>query len=572
MSLPYSFSLAPEGRSALGAVTDKTLAAVRLVLAISAFFIVLFDPSEPNQLRQLTHYVLVTYILYSAILYLSVRRLTNFSWRVMQSVIWVDVVWYSVLITLGTSTNAVFFFFYLFAIIAGSSRAGTRFGFTLTVACTALFFILNVAFLSQLQLDVPRFVRRAVYMAALGSFVAYWGGAEAALRNRLRFLKDLTQIANPRFGIDRTIRQMLARLLKFYNADYCCLLLTASDHGLNYYYVSRDSVALEGGPMKLAETPEIPLLDGLDSAVVAFVGRASIWKREASCKSLDSRTSAATDIPLECATNVAEALGVGSFITAPLRYRERVRGRVFVGSTRSRQLSLDDAIFLQQAADQLLPVIENIRIVDQLASHAAEDERRRIARSVHDRVIQPYLGIHLGLKALQRELFPNDGVPLNRRVLAGMRMLDQVLVMADHGINELREYVGDLKQTYADDTRLIDSIRRFTKAFEGGTGIRVDIIDGSCGLRMNDRLAAEIFQMTAEALSNVHRHTRSRDARIRLVVANNNLELTVENDIVGEPPHPFKPLSIIERADALGARSEISSCDNKTLIKVEVPL
>src|SRR5678816_844573 len=167
MSLPYSFSLAPEGRSALGAVTDKTLAAVRLVLAISAFFIVLFDPSEPNQLRQLTHYVLVTYILYSAILYLSVRRLTNFSWRVMQSVIWVDVVWYSVLITLGTSTNAVFFFFYLFAIIAGSSRGGTRFGFTLTLVCTALFISLNIAFLSELHLDVPRFLRRAVYMSLI---------------------------------------------------------------------------------------------------------------------------------------------------------------------------------------------------------------------------------------------------------------------------------------------------------------------------------------------------------------------------------------------------------------------
>src|SRR5687767_14242592 len=100
---------APDRQGVLGAITDKTLALVRLILAVSALFIVHFDPSEPNHLKTLTHYVLVTYILYSVTLYFCVRRRTNFSWRVMQGVIWLDVVWYSMLITLGTSSNAVFF-------------------------------------------------------------------------------------------------------------------------------------------------------------------------------------------------------------------------------------------------------------------------------------------------------------------------------------------------------------------------------------------------------------------------------------------------------------------------------
>jgi signal transduction histidine kinase len=553
-------------------VTDSTLAIVRLVLAISALLIVHFDPSEPKRLMSLTHYVLVTYILYSIVLFLSVRRQTNFSWRVMQCVIWLDVVWYSALITLGTSTNAVFFFFYLFAIIAGSSRAGTKFGFTLTLACTALFLALNVTFLSDLQLDVPRFVRRTVYMAALGSIVAYWGGAEAALRHRLTFLKELSQIANPRFGIDRTVKQTLRRLTDFYSADYCCFVLTASDRSVNYYSVSRNNDTLESAPLKVGLNTDIPLLRGFDSVTVAFVQRSLLWVRKASCKCIDPHTNLAKELPVEWGMNISEALGVRSFIAAPLRYRERVRGRVFVGSLGFNHFTLDDAVFLQQAGDQLLPVIENIRIVDQLASNAAEDERHRIARSVHDRVIQPYLGIHLGLKALQRELFSNENWVDNRKALAGIRMLDQVLMMTEEGIKELREYVGDLKHTSAANTRLIDSIRRFTKTFEGGTGIRVGITDDSGGLKMNDRLAAEIFQMTAEALSNVHRHTRSRTAQVRVALANNSLELTVENDIVGEPPAPFTPLSIFERAEALGARSEILNLYEKTLVKVEVPL
>jgi signal transduction histidine kinase len=562
-------SQAPERQGVLGAVTDKTLALLRLILAVSALFIVHFDPSEPNHLRTLTHYALATYILYSVVLYLYVRRRTNFSSRIMRGVIWLDVVCYSALITLGASTNSVFFFFYLFAIIAGSSRAGTKFGLTLTLACTALFLALNATFVSELQLDVPRFVRRTTYMAALGSIFAYWGGAEAALRLRLTLLKDLSQIANPRFGIDRTVRQTLRRFLNFYSADYACFVLAVSDHGWKYYGATRNDTSLDSAPMEVGSTPEIPLLRGYEDAIVNFDQRPSLWKRKARCKSLDLLTNSVTELPVEGAANIADALAVRSFIAVPLRYR-RVRGRVFVGSTSCSHFTIGDAIFLQQAADQLLPVIENIRIVDQLASHAAQDERNRIARSVHDRVIQPYLGMHLGLKALQRELFPNAGSVANGH--AGLGTLSQVLTMIEDGIKELRRYVGDLKHTSGTDTSLIDSIRRLTKQFEGGTGIRVDITDDSCGLKMNDRLAAEVFQMTAEALSNVHRHTRSRTARVRLVMANNSLELMVENDVVGASPGKFRPVSIVERAEALGARSEIFRSDKKTLVKVEVPL
>jgi signal transduction histidine kinase len=87
-----------------------------------------------------------------------------------------------------------------------------------------------------------------------------------------------------------------------------------------------------------------------------------------------------------------------------LRSGDRIRGRVFMGTARQARFDIEDATFLLQAMDQVLPVIENIRLVDRLASGAAEEERRRIARSVHDRVIQPYLGLQIGIKALQREL------------------------------------------------------------------------------------------------------------------------------------------------------------------------
>jgi len=563
---------APREKTGFGAITDRTLAGLRLLLSISAFLIILIDPTEPSRFQSLTHASLVGYILYSFAIYLLARHQTNFSWKTMQYVIWADVLWYSALMTLGTGTNAVFFFFFLFAIIAGSSRGGTQLGFTLTAVSAVVFFTINLMLIVDLELTLARLALRTVYMAALGYILAYWGGAEATLRNKLTFLKELSLIANPRFGADRTIHQMLRRLLAFYRADYCFLLLGASDTELTFYCITRDNVAAEVAPMQLREKTAIPLLDSLDPTIAAFVERASFWRNRPNYRSYDSRTHAVTELPLESAKGTADALNVRSFITAPLRYRERVRGRVLVGSARPGEFDIEDAAFLQQAADQVLPLIENMRIVDHLASDAAEEERHRIARSVHDRVIQPYLGLQLGLKALQQELSPKEARASFDSPDKGLTMLDQLVGMTREGIEELRKYVGDLKQTHMDPTPLVESIRRFAGKFESGTGIHVEIVDGVNGMLMNDRLAAEVFQMTAEALSNVHRHTDSRNVTVGLTMADNSLVLTIENDAPRELPALFTPLSIFERAEALGARTEVASGKGKTRVRVEVPL
>ena len=171
--------------------------------------------------------------------------------------------------------------------------------------------------------------------------------------------------------------------------------------------------------------------------------------------------------------------------------------------------------------NQVLPLIENIRLVDRLASDASEAERQRIARSVHDRVIQPYYGLQIGLKALQgllesevRSRTDQSG-PLQYSGKPEL-LLEQLMTMTSEGINELREYVYGLKQTPANATRLEDSIRRFAGKFEGATGIRVEVAGGNEGFAANDRLTAEVFQMTTEALSNIHRHTQARSAQVTL--------------------------------------------------------
>jgi signal transduction histidine kinase len=272
---------------------------------------------------------------------------------------------------------------------------------------------------------------------------------------------------------------------------------------------------------------------------------------------------------------LAEFLSARSFVGVPIHYRERLRGRILVSSERSHAFDVGDAVFLQQVANQIVPVIENIRLVERLASDASEEERNRIARSVHDRVIQPYYGLQIGLKALQSVL--NNGHNGNAEPSGAEKksavLLEELMTMTSEGIDELRQYVSGLKLSRTDGSHLADSIRRFASKFENATGIHVKVVDETEGFVGNARLTSEMFQMAAEALSNVHRHTHARSALVGLSLAGNAVRLQVENELVGdvEPPR-FSPGSITDRAEALGGTTEVVSEHGRTVLRVEVPL
>lgn len=99
-------------------------------------------------------------------------------------------------------------------------------------------------------------------------------------------------------------------------------------------------------------------------------------------------------------------------------------------------------------------------------------------------------------------------------------------------------------------------------------------VEAQTDIHVNDRLAAEVFQMVAEGLSNVRRHTSSVHATIRLACHSGCLTLCIENDTAQEVAlRSFTPRSITERATALGGRVHIQGTKNgDTAVVVDIPL
>ncbi len=553
----------------LGGVTDRRLSVLRLTLAVAALMVIYAIPSQPDRFVTLTYYSLGAHAIYSLLICVVARRRVNFSQGSLRAIVAADLAWYTLLTSLSSGTSGLFFF-YLFAVIVASSRGGPRFGFLVTVISATLSTAVGVLAAPSGAFNETRLVMRPLAIVGLGYILAFWAGAELALKRKLILLTELSHAANPRFGVDWTIDLILRRLLNFWDASYCLLLL-AHDTGFQLYLISSDEPN-QAQRVQVQGQADIPFIDVADSAAVVYSDRSRFWPGGPAYWSYDPRTNSTSQRPLPAGEALAEFLSARSFLGVPLRYRERLRGRILVSSERRHAFHVGDAVFLQHVANQIMPVIENIRLVDRLASDASEEERNRIARSVHDRVIQPYYGLQIGLKALKSVLHNSGSEQSSAEQKSGV-LLEELMAMTSEGIAELRQYVSGLKQSRANGAHLSESIRRFASKFEHATGIHVKVVDETEGFVGNERLTSEMFQMAAEALSNVHRHTDARSARVCLSLAGNAVRLQVENELAGEVEPPrFSPGSITDRAEALGGITEVLSREGRTVLRVEIPL
>ena len=544
-------------------VDERLVNVTRFVLALSAFLIIYIDPSEPDRLVNITYTTLALYTVYSALVYLLDLRYPS-GFRSIP-LYWIDVAWYVLLISLSSGTNSLFFFFFFFAILVASFRSGYKRGLEVTIVSATLFVTIGY-FTTPTPIEPNRFVLRSVYLAVIGYLMAYWGGSETTHKRRLALLKDVSEASNPRFGVDQTIDSILRKIRAFYEVDTCLLINTgplANAHTLRRVdrrhseSASRvESVGAEAEQL-LAWKPEW--------AVTWHDGSRKPWFTKASCSIYDFSSGERVKDIDETSKWIADLLDTASFITIPVYQRHSFIGRLYLTS-KNRHFNYSDVEFLRQVVDHVMPMIDNIQLVDRLASQASEYERQRISRDIHDSAIQPYIGLKLGLDALRRKVSIDDPV-------AGG--LTELAERTDSVIKDLRTYVGGLREPGSGErvNVLTSSVERHARQIGELYGIKVDIRIAT-DINMKDRLAAELFQIVREGLSNIKRHTASTEARINMVSLNGDMILEIENDSSGHERHNiFTPRSITERAIALGGRVSVN-VDNagRTIVSVIIPM
>lgn len=558
---------------------DRTVSALRLALGAASLAAVAIDAPDPARHVAALYSILGGYVLFGIVVY--VAGGASDAWRNASHawIHWLDVAWYLPMVALSGGSSSLFFVLFFFPILVAAFRSGFTAGMTTALVSSLLFSLASLwAARSDGGLELNRLILRPVYLLVLGYVISARGGFERLLQQRLALLKEIGRLSNPRLGTDRTIGISLERLRAFYDADDCLLLSTEAGEP-RIRRATRDDAERARREDPLPEELARRLLAvPAEHAIVCGGAGPMNWSRS------DHQYDVARGVPVPVDQAVVEDLASwfapASFATVPLLGRGGVIGRLYVACARER-MRLADVEFLLQVVDCLLPLLENIRLIDRLAASAAEEERRKIARDVHDSIIQPYIGLQIGLTALEQQVAaraaasgsPDAGAALHATSAGIARLLS----VTHSGIADLRRFVARLKGEAPPGPGYVSIVRGFGRRFSELTGIAVEVeIDDAAveALEGNDRLAAEVFQLLAEALSNVRRHSEARRAQVRITEADGTLVIAVEND--GTPRglvRPFRPQSISDRVESLQGWATVTLLpEGVTSVTASIPL
>ena len=375
--------------------------------------------------------------------------------------------------------------------------------------------------------------------------ITQWADLASRHKKYLRLLGILNHLPNARGEPVQLITATLEQLREFYSADQCFSIIgkenNAQVYGVNSS-IETHPLPIQHLKMQLISLPE-------HCAIVAN----RIRHNGAFPKTrqlINGVSTTAFDEALERSNEISESFGEVAWISIPLELDGAVHGRLYLVSRRQPFAAIDIEL-LREAMTKFMPLVEIFQRLDRRAIHAVAKERRKISLDLHDGAIQPYLGLKLGLEALRRKAEP--GNPLNADI-------DELYHMTQESIAELRGYVHGLNgRAQRGGTSLSDGLQRQIARFRRFYDFEVSL-HIPAKMSINEQLTAEVVQMIGESLSNVGRHTTSRQVSICLDCNNGRLNAQIVNHggAVDSEWQTFIPKSLTRRAEALGGRVDVN--------------
>lgn len=235
-----------------------------------------------------------------------------------------------------------------------------------------------------------------------------------------------------------------------------------------------------------------------------------------------------------------------------------------------RVLDLQHINERKQAEEALRQSREELRQLASYQERIKEDERKRIAREIHDELGQNLLALRIDIAMLHART-GSTHPKLNKRVHGVLEQIDNTMKAMRAIINNLRPTVLDLGLNAAIEWQVKDFQRR--------TGIACELVMDEAELVVDDNRATALFRILQESLNNVFRHARATRTRIEVVKQGDQVMMKVSDDGVGIFPgcrrkaNSFGLVGIKERISTLGGEFTVDTAQNKgTSLIVSIPL
>jgi signal transduction histidine kinase len=550
---------------------ERLIGAGRVVLAGSSLLAVWLDPSEPAKYAQIAYGLLVAYLAYAGVVALAVARAQAVpsGWRLATH--GVDLLFFSLFIYFTSGPASPFTAYFVFALVCATLRWQWRGTLWTAVASLGAFLGAGLYFGEVLQdpaFELDRFIIRGVYLGVVAVLLGYLGIHETRVREEMAALAVW-----PR-GADSEPASILGEVLPYAARvvgalDVVALWTEGEEPWMEVAAWHRGRLTRERAAPDLYE-PLVPealagtsflcsdLHESPAAVLLARGGRYERWRGE----------------PIHAA--FAGRFSVASILSAPLR-GDSVEGRLFFLD--KPRMTTDDLLLAEVVATVVCERLEHLHLTGRLRQGAATEERIRLARDLHDGVLQSMTGVALRLEAARRQLDDHPD--------AARGALEEIQRLIAFEQRDLRFFIQELKPAANGSPgrgpELVPRLVELAHRIEREWGLRVEVdADGFDG-DVPERLGREVYHLVREALVNAARHGEASSVVVRLEApAPEGVAITVIDDGRGFPFHGryagealdalnLGPKSLRERVGALQGSLTVESSPAGSSVGIVLP-
>jgi signal transduction histidine kinase len=264
-----------------------------------------------------------------------------------------------------------------------------------------------------------------------------------------------------------------------------------------------------------------------------------------------------------------------SFLGAPVMALGKVFGNLYLTEkVGAAEFSDEDQAALVVLATQAGVAIENARLIEETQQAQRElarlellEERERIAKELHDGVIQSLFAVGMSLQGVAGTVHDAE--------VAGR--IEGSVEDIDRAIRDLRNYIFGLRPGILADRQRGQALKELAIEFQDRTEVLTIVsVDEEVASELAGR-AADVVQLTREALSNIGRHASATSCRVSLRRTDRGAELEIDDDGVGfdvAQPAPGMGLENLRaRVEGLGgALAIVSVAGEGTTVRAALPL
>lgn len=202
---------------------------------------------------------------------------------------------------------------------------------------------------------------------------------------------------------------------------------------------------------------------------------------------------------------------------------------------------------------------------------AQEEERRRVARDIHDGPAQSMANVILRAEICEKLLDKNPAqVP---------KELRELKTVVKNSLQDVRKIIFDLRPMALDDLGIIPTLKRYFSEYQERNGINIDLVAFGQEKRISSGMEVAIFRVIQEAVNNVNKHSKAHKVLVRLEMTPKVVNCSIKDDGVGfdvkekMDQDKFGLLGMRERVELLRGSFTINSAPEQgTEVKFNIPL